>query len=276
VRLDIKDVVFAYSSTSTLDNICLELGSSEVLGIVGPNGAGKSTLIRCINNILKPQRGCIRLDGREIRKMSRIEIARRIGYVPQSAVQTFPTTVFDTILMGRRPHASWHSSEQDVDKVVEILELLEITDLAMRNFNELSGGEQQRVLLARALVQEVDVLLLDEPTSNLDIKHQLEVMDTITHLVQEQEISVIMVIHDLNLASKYADRVVMLNGGRIFAAGDPASAFTPENILRVYGVEVLVKNENGIPYIVPKRSKKDVYLEHGNGHGLRMQRQSPG
>jgi iron complex transport system ATP-binding protein len=266
VKLDIKDVVFAYSSTSTLDNICLELCSSEVLGIIGPNGAGKSTLIRCINNILKPQKGCIRLDGREIRKMSRIEIARRIGYVPQSAAQTFPTTVFDTILMGRRPHASWHSSEQDVDKVVEILELLEITDLAMRNFNELSGGEQQRVLLARALVQEVDVLLLDEPTSNLDIKHQLEVMDTITHLVHEQELSVIMVIHDLNLASKYADRVVMLNEGRIFASGDPVSAFTPENILRVYGVEVLVKNEDGAPYIVPKRSKKDVYLERSNGH----------
>jgi iron complex transport system ATP-binding protein len=131
----------------------------------------------------------------------------------------------------------------------------------MRNFNELSGGEQQKVLLARALVQEVDILLLDEPTSNLDIKHQLEVMDTLTELVRTCELSVIMVIHDLNLASKYADRVVMLNEGRIFAVGDPVSTFTPENILRVYGVEALVKNEDGMPYIVPIRSKKAVDLD---------------
>ena len=260
MKLKIKDVVFAYSSVPVLDSICLELAPAEVLGIVGPNGAGKSTLIRCIDNILRPQRGSIFLDGREIRKMSRMEIARRIGYVPQSSAHTFPTTVFDAVLMGRRPHTSWRSSEQDVDKVVEILELLEIADFALRDFSELSGGEQQKVLLARALAQEADVLLLDEPTANLDIRHQLEVMDIIKNLVREWGVSAVMAIHDLNLASRYADRVVMLNGGKILAAGDPVSVFTPENIAHVYGVEALVKNEGGIPYVVPLGRACDTSL----------------
>jgi iron complex transport system ATP-binding protein len=203
--------------------------------------------------------------------MNRMDIARRIGYVPQSVTHAFSTTAFDTILMGRRPHTNWRSSEEDMDKVVEVLDILGITDLAMRNFNELSGGEQQRVLLARALVQEVDILLLDEPTSNLDIKHQLEVMDIIANLVWERKFSAILVIHDLNLASRYTNRVVMLNGGQIFAAGDPVSIFTPENISHVYGVEALVRNEGGVPYIVPISPKKVANVNPENGSGSRNQ-----
>ena len=253
MKLKINDVVFAYSSAPVLDNICLELAPSEVLGIVGPNGSGKSTLIRCIDNILKPQRGTILLDGQEVRRLSRMEIARRMGYVPQSSPHIFPTTVFDTVLMGRRPHANWRSSEQDVDKVVEVLELLGIEDFALKDFGELSGGEQQRVLLARALAQEADVLLLDEPTSNLDIRHQLEVMSIIRNLVRERGLSAIMAIHDLNLAARYADRVIMLNGGEIFDAGDPVSVFTVANIAHVYGVKAVVRDDGGSPYIVPLR-----------------------
>jgi iron complex transport system ATP-binding protein len=268
VKLTINDMGFGYSSASVLNNIGLELAQAEVLGIVGPNGAGKSTLVKCINNILRPQRGSVVLDGHAISQMSQMEIAQQIGYVPQSAGHIFPTTVFDTVLMGRRPHASWRSSPQDVDKVVEILELLEITDLAMRNINELSGGEQQRVMLARALVQEAALLLLDEPTSNLDIKHQLEVMDTIAQLVNERSLSVIMVVHDLNLASRYTDRVVMLKKGRIFAVGDPVSVFTPENIYHVYGVEALVKYEDGFPYVMPISSKKTCATAYTNESDL--------
>jgi iron complex transport system ATP-binding protein len=251
VKLKVKDVVFAYSSTPVLDNVCLELAPSELLGIVGPNGSGKSTLIRCIDNILKPQQGSILLDGQEIRRLSRMELARRMGYVPQSSPPSFPTTVFDTVLMGRRPHLSWRSSDEDIDKVVEILQLLGIEGFALRDFNELSGGEQQKVLLARALAQEASVLLLDEPTSNLDIRQQLEVMDIIKNLVTEREISAIMAIHDLNLASRYADRVVMLNEGEIFVTGEPVSVFTVENIAHIYGVEAMVRNDDGKPYIVP-------------------------
>ena len=256
MKLKVKEMEFSYASTPVLENVCMELAPSEILGIVGPNGAGKSTLLRCIDRILKPQRGSILLDGQEIKEMSRMEIARRMGYVPQTSTRVFPATVFDTVLMGRRPHLGWRSNEQDVEKVLEVLKLLDIVEFALRDFNEISGGQQQKVLIARALAQEADILLLDEPTSNLDIRHQLEAMDIIKKLVKEKGISAIMAIHDLNLGSRYSDRIIMLNSGKIFSAGDPESALTPENIEHIYGVEVKVSNHDGRPYIVPIRPVK--------------------
>jgi iron complex transport system ATP-binding protein len=253
MKLKIKDVEFSYASTPILKNVCMELQTSEVLGIVGPNGAGKSTLLRCIDRILKPQRGSILLDGQEVKDMSRMEIARRLGYVPQTSTRVFPATVFDTVLMGRRPHLGWRSNEKDVEKVLEILKLLGIIEFALRDFNEISGGQQQKVLIARALAQEAGVLLLDEPTSNLDIRHQLEAMDIIKKLVKETGISAIMAIHDLNLGSRYSDRIIMLNGGSIFDAGSPSSVLNPESIKQVYGVEAVVRLEAGRPYIVPMK-----------------------
>ena len=253
MRLRVNKIEFAYDSTPVLENISMELDRSEILGIVGPNGTGKSTLIRCIDRILKPQQGTILLDENDITTMNRMEIARKMGYVPQSTTRVFPASVIDTVLMGRRPHLGWKSSEEDMDKVLEILELLGIVEFAMRDFNEISGGQQQKVLIARALAQEADVLLLDEPTSNLDIRHQLEVMEIMTNVVRKNGISAVMAIHDLNLASRYTDRILMMNGGRIFAAGEPASVLTIENIKRVYGVEVLVKSDGERPYIIPVR-----------------------
>ncbi len=243
---------FGYASTPILQGVHLELAKSEVLSIVGPNGAGKSTLIRCINRILNPQKGRIVLDGSDITNLTRMELARQLGYIPQSDHQSFPATVFDVVLMGRRPHISWRSCQNDKEKVLDVLEMLNIEHLAMRDINEISGGQQQKVLIARALAQEPDVLLLDEPTSNLDIRHQLEVMDVIRTLVTEKNISAIMAIHDLNLGSRYSDRMVMLNRGVIAAAGNPYSVLTQENIKQVYGVEAVVKDEDGFPYVVPK------------------------
>ena len=256
VKLKVKNVEFNYASVPVLKDVCIELSESEMLGVVGPNGAGKSTLIRCIDWILKPQRGSIVLDERDIKEMHGMELAKKIGYIPQSATQVFPATVFDTVLMGRRPHIGWKSSEKDTEKVLETLQMLNIESFAMRDINELSGGQQQNVFIARALTQEPDVLLLDEPTSNLDIRHQLEVMDIIKNIVREKGISAIMAIHDLNLASRYADRIIMMNSGEIFSAGDPVSTLTPENIEHVYGVEVRVHNQDGSPYIVPIRPVK--------------------
>jgi iron complex transport system ATP-binding protein len=253
LKLKIKDMSFSYNSSPILEDICMELAEGELLGIVGPNGSGKSTLIRCIDRILTPRKGSVLLNEREIKDMSRMEIAKRLGYVPQSSSRAFPVTVFDTVLMGRRPHLGWYSGKKDIEKVVEALKLLGIEDFALRDFNDISGGEQQRVLLARALAQEADVLLLDEPTSNLDIRHQLEVMEIIKDLVVKKGLSAIIAIHDLNLASRYADRVVMMNGGRIFAVGSPVSVFTQQNIAHAYGVESMVKNENGELYIVATR-----------------------
>lgn len=254
VRLKVKNVEFSYASVPILKDICIELAASEMLGVVGPNGAGKSTLLRCIDRILKPQRGSILLDEREIKKMNMLELAKKLGYIPQSTSQVFPATVFDTVLLGRRPHVGWRSGEKDRKKVLKSLQMLNIEKFAMRDINELSGGQQQKVFIARALTQEPNVLLFDEPTSNLDIKHQLEVMEIIKNIVREKEISAIMAIHDLNLASRYADRIIMMNGGEIFSAGDSVSVLTPESIKRVYGVEAEVHNIHGRPYIVPIRS----------------------
>lgn len=259
MRLRVKDVEFSYRSVRVLNGVSMELAESEMLGIVGPNGTGKSTLIRCLNRILSPQKGTVLLDVWDIKKMSLMELARKIGYIPQTTSQVFPATVFDTILMGRRPHVGWRSSEKDTEKVLEMLRLLNIEEFAMRDINELSGGQQQKVFIARALTQEPDILLLDEPTSNLDIRHQLEVMDIIKNIIRKKGISAIMAIHDLNLAARYSDRVLMMNSGKIFAAGNPSSVLTPANIRDVYGVEADVTNnsDNGRPYIVPIRAVRE-------------------
>jgi len=256
MRLKINEIEFNYGSVPILKDVCMELARSEMLAIVGPNGVGKSTLIRCIDMILTPDKGSILLDGQEIKKMNRMEVAKKIGYVPQNASQSFPATVYDTILIGRRPHLGWRSSEDDNEKILDVLELLGIEDLALNDFNDLSGGQQQKVMIARALAQEADILLFDEPTSNLDIRHQLEVMEITENLIREKGISVIMAVHDLNLGSKYANKVIMMYNGGIYSAGDPTSVLTTENIKHVYRVEVEVSNRNGRPHIIPIRTYK--------------------
>ena len=233
-----------------------------MLNIIGPNGAGKSTLLRCIDKILSPQKGTILLDELDTKKMSRMEIAKKLGYIPQNVSQTFPATVFDVVLLGRRPHVSWRSNEKDIDIVLGVMELLNVEDLAMRDINGLSGGQQQKVF-AKALAQQPEVLLLDEPTSNLDIKHQLEVMSIVKNVVKKN-ISSVISIHDLNLAARYSDKVIMTKDGKIYAAGEPLTVLTTENIEAVYDVEVkVIKNQYTLYYsIAPNQQRKkktDMY-----------------
>ncbi len=253
VNITIKSLTFGYNGSMILDNLNLVVEDSEVLGLVGPNGSGKTTLIKCIDKILKPK-GSILIDGRDIDTVSRTDLAKRLGYVPQSSSTPLATTVFDTVLMGRRPHISWRVSDSDLDKVADILGLLHLEYLAMRDFSQLSGGQKQKVLIARALAQEPEVLLLDEPTSSLDMKHQLEVMETISSLVKEKKISAVMALHDLNLASMFVDKLAILKGGKIYAAGEPIDLLNAKNIRDVYGVEAVVMNNLDRPYIVPLRS----------------------
>ena len=253
VNITIKSLTFGYNGSMILDNLNLVVEDSEVLGLVGPNGSGKTTLIKCMDKILKPK-GSILIDGRDIDTVSRTELAKRLGYVPQSSSTPLATTVFDTVLMGRRPHISWRVSDSDLDKVADILGLLHLEYLAMRDFSQLSGGQKQKVLIARALAQEPEVLLLDEPTSSLDMKHQLEVMETISSLVKEKKISAVMALHDLNLASMFVDKLAILKGGKIYAAGEPIDLLNAKNIRDVYGVEAVVMNNLERPYIVPLRS----------------------
>ncbi|MEM2098598.1 MAG: ABC transporter ATP-binding protein [Candidatus Bathyarchaeia archaeon] len=252
MKISVQGITFSYRSTPTLNGVSINLQESELLGIIGPNGSGKTTLLKCINKILEPKQGRILLDEKEIKKMSRLEVAKHIGYVPQSTIaNSTALSVFEAVLMGRRPHFTWQSSEKDAEKAWETLRMLNIEHLALRDFYELSGGEQQRVLIARAIAQEAKVLLLDEPTSNLDIKYQLEVMDLARKLVKEQKLAAIIAIHDLNLASRFCDKIVAMKNGKIFAVGDANSVMTPENVSAVYGVEVLVKYNNNLPYIIP-------------------------
>ncbi|MBN2109501.1 MAG: ABC transporter ATP-binding protein [Methanosarcinaceae archaeon] len=255
VKITINDLSFGYASTKILENISVDIHKSSFVSIVGPNGAGKSTFLKCINKILTPDRGDIHIDRRNIRQMKRMEVARNIAYVPQSSNRVFPTTVFEMVLMGRRPHLGWFSNETDKEKVWHVLEEMGLDELALRNFDELSGGQQQKILIARALAQETGVILLDEPTSNLDIWHQLDVMENVKWLVNNRNVTALMVVHDLNMASKYSDRILMMKNGRIVSVGDPVSVLTCENIEKVYGVEAHVHTHEGIPYVMPLKQR---------------------
>ena len=252
MNITVQGLTFSYRSTPSLAGVSLTLQESEILGLIGPNGSGKTTLLKCMNKILEPKQGTILLDKQEVKKMSRLEVARHVGYVPQSAVSNpMALPVCEVVLMGRRPYIGWQSSERDIAKVWDALKALDIEHLAMRDFYELSGGEQQRVLIARSLAQEAKVLLLDEPTSNLDIKHQLEVMNLTRKLVTKEKIAATVAIHDLNLAFRYCDKIVLLKAGKVFAAGKACTVLNPEILRTVYGVEVVINQTNNIPYIIP-------------------------
>lgn len=253
MKLKIQGLNFKYDSRVVLEDISLEVEEGKILTLVGPNGSGKTTLLRCIMRILDPEKGCILLDGEQISKIKRRELAKRIGYVPQSELNSFPTTVFDTVLIGRRPYLNWNPSANDLTIVSQVLYALGLKEFTLRDLNELSGGEQQKVLIARAIVQEPQIMLLDEPTSNLDLKYQLDVLEIVKNLVKEKAISVIMAMHDLNLACRYSDKLVMLKNGKIFSTGVPKQVITPDNIKSVYEVEAVIYNQSQTPYVVAKK-----------------------
>ena len=251
MRITGKNLTFAYPGNTVLNGINFVLAHSEIMCIVGPNGCGKSTLLKCIVSLLTPQNGEIMLDGVDIKKMQRFEIAKKLGYVPQTADQVFSCSVFDSVLLGRAPYSSWRRSDKDIDIVIDILTLMDLDDIALSEFNHLSGGQRQRVIIARALAQQPEALVFDEPTSALDIAHQLEVMDILTALARKKGISVVMVVHDLNLASRYADHILMMKEGKIYARGAVKEVLTRKNIASVYGVDSIVDQHDGKISIVP-------------------------
>lgn len=252
MEIVINGIKFAYGSVddAVLNGITLDICGPQVVSILGPNGVGKSTLIHCINKILSPTVGTIFYDGKDVSEYTLKDMAKHIGYVPYSSSDTFPLTVVDTVLLGRHPHAKWRTTDEDLEIVYDTLEKLGIQDLAMRYFNELSAGQHQKVMLARGLVQRPEVLLLDEPTSNLDIKHQLGISRTLRQLSHSENLLVIMISHDLNIAARYSDNVILMHEGRIFAVGTPSEVLTVENIRHVYGVESRILDDGGSPYIM--------------------------
>lgn len=250
MKIRIDNVEFGYTSTPVLKDIRLDLNGAQLVSILGPNGVGKSTLIHCINNILTPTFGAVMINDADVKKFKLKELAKIVGYVPYASSDSFPLTVVDTVLMGRHPHSNWKSTNHDLNIVYETLEMLGIEDLAMRPFNELSAGQHQKVMLARGLVQEPKVLLLDEPTSNLDIKHQMEVTMLLKEMSIKKNILVIMISHDINIAAKYSDKVIMMSEGTIYVTGKPNDVITEENIRSVYQVDSKIIKDEGRPHMI--------------------------
>ncbi|KAA0003645.1 MAG: ABC transporter ATP-binding protein [Thermoplasmata archaeon] len=240
MMLTIKGIDFYYDSIKALENVSFEIKEGEVLGIIGPNGSGKTTLLRCINMVLKPKVGVVLIDNKNISEFDRKEIAKNIGVVPQNSTIHFPFTVFDIVLMGRTPYIDKLKGEssKDLEITEEVMKITNIKHLAARQINEISGGEKQRVIIARALAQEAKILLLDEPTLHLDINHQIEILELIVNIAKKKNLIVIMVSHDLSLASRYCDKLLLLHKGSIYSIGTAAEVLTTENIKNVYGIDI--------------------------------------
>jgi len=255
MELVIEGLVKDFDSVRVLEDISFSITNGEILAVVGPNGSGKSTLIKGITLIHEPSAGSITLDGTEVRKLDPIDLATKIGYVPQNFSYTLYSTVFETVLLGRRRYIKWSVSDEELSRVQQSLDALEMGDMAGKYMDQLSGGERQKVFIARALAQNPALYLFDEPTSALDIRYQIEVMETMRRITWQQDSAMIIAVHDLNLAYRYADSVLVLSHGRMFGYGKPEDVLTPECISNVYGVDsFVVKNEFG-KFIMPFRVK---------------------
>ena len=250
-----EDTTLSYGAARILKGISLETHTGEFVGIIGPNGSGKSTLLKCIYRVLKPDGGCIWLGDQELHEMKIRNSARKVAVVAQHNYYNFEFSVREVVMMGRAPHKKMLEKDgaKDFEIVDQALKTVEMYEFADRNFSTLSGGEQQRVILARALAQQTPCLILDEPTNHLDITHQLQLME----LVRGLNVTVLSAIHDLNIAAMYCDRLYILKDGEIVGSGTPEELLTPETIRRVYQVESeIVRDRNGKMHILFTEGKK--------------------
>jgi iron complex transport system ATP-binding protein len=252
MKIEIKNLDFNYShSVQVLHDINLSLEGPGLVCIVGPNGVGKSTLIKCINGLLKPTSGTVSVNGKNVRDMKRKELAMEVGYVPPSTTDMFSIPVLDAVMIGRHNLQGWKNSQEDIDKVYDILRLMNIEDLAMRSFNSLSSGRHQKVSLARGLAQETEILILDEPTSNLDVKYQVYVTEMLRGIAEEKNILILMISHDLNIAAKYSNEIIVMSEpGRIYSYGKPEDVITCDMVRKVYGIDCGIYDRNGIKNVV--------------------------
>ena len=240
--IELHDVSLGYNHQAILHNVNMRAVPGQILGLVGPNGSGKSTLIKGMARLIGPFSGRILIDSRDIRTIKRHELARLVATVPQNPALPGAFTAFEVVLMGRTPHLGLLRYEGGDDFAIawEAMRATHTQSFAERRVSELSGGERQRLIIARALTQQPRVILLDEPTANLDINHQVEILNLVKSLCLEQSLTVIAALHDLNLAAQYCDWMVMLNGGEVYSQGTPLDILTASNIKHVYGTEVCV------------------------------------
>jgi iron complex transport system ATP-binding protein len=255
MKISVKNIEFAYNGTPVLKNISFDVDKGHFLALAGPNGSGKSTLIKCLNGILKPQKGDVIINDHKIGNYRLRELAMNIAYVPQNRPAVYPMSVFDTVLLGRKPYIGWKPSDQDLEVTAEIISQMNLDDVAQRDVNKLSGGQQQAVYIARALAQQPDILLLDEPTSNLDLKHCFGIMEILKNLCSTG-ITVVVALHDINLAIRYSSHIIMLKSGEIFAGG--SSSIVTEELLEIlYEVKINRVEVNGIVQMIPVGSHPD-------------------
>lgn len=277
--LEVDSLQFRYDEDLILKNISFSIQKGEFVSIIGPNGSGKSTLLKNLCNICKPSQGILKIDDVDVEKYKVKELARKIALVPQDTSIAYDFSVFDVVLMGRNPYIGRFEKEKDSDFEItkEALKATNTFHLRDRNINEISGGERQRVIIARALTQQPDIIFLDEPTSHLDINHQIEILSLLRKLNREKETTIVLVIHDINLASRYSDKIILMNNGEILSMGSPKEVITRSNIEKAYDLNVIVE-EN--PYtdslfIVPlslkgerkKTINKRVHVISGGGTG---------
>ena len=250
-----EELTLGYGERTVIEGLDLAVPAGRITAIVGANASGKSTLLRSMSRLLAPRAGRVLLDGTEVHRMPAKELARTLGLLPQSPIAPEGITVADLVGRGRHPHQGIFSrwNREDDAAVAAALEATQTTELAERAVDELSGGQRQRVWIAMALAQQTDLLLLDEPTTFLDVSHQIEVLDLLTDLNRRRGTTIVMVLHDLNLAARYADHLVALESGRIHAAGDPVDVLTEDCVRAVFGLEsrVIVDPVSGKPLMLP-------------------------
>jgi iron complex transport system ATP-binding protein len=254
IRIELQSVTLGYRHHAILRDVTFHVAPGELVGLIGPNGSGKSTVIRALTRIISPLRGTILLDGRDITGIPRHDLARMLGVVPQMPLLPSLFTGFEVVLMGRNPHlgAFQHEGPKEMEIAWHAMEITATQPLARKRVGEMSGGQIQCLLIARALAQETKAILLDEPTANLDIGRQVEILDLIKRLCREENLAVLAAVHDLNLAAQYCDRLVLIDDGHVHAQGTPNEVITSENISAVYGAEgcVYVHPANGLPTVL--------------------------
>jgi iron complex transport system ATP-binding protein len=255
VKLIINGVDCSYGSVDVLKGVGFTVESGQFLGILGPNGSGKTTLLKSISRVLKPKKGTILIGDKDIYTMKTVDVAKQLAVVPQTTPVTFDFTALEVVLMGRNPHMPRFKmeSKKDLDIAKASMEVTRTWDFVDRPVTELSGGERQRVIIARALTQEPNILLLDEPTTHLDISNQLEIMDLIKHLCKTKKLLIVAVFHDFNLAARYCDSIILLKDGKIVAVGKSNETLTSENVKKVFNVDTIVKKHpiTGSLHVIP-------------------------
>ncbi|UJP10502.1 ABC transporter ATP-binding protein [Microbacterium sp. KUDC0406] len=251
MSLDITGIEFSYPGHKVLRGVSLEVQEGSFCALLGPNGSGKSTLTKILAGVNRPSAGRVRFHGVDLLGLRRREHARTVGYVPQSAEAPFDLTVREAVLLGRTPHYGLRPGRRDWQKVDDAIELLGLAELEHRRLSELSGGQAQRAIVARAIAQDTRLLLLDEPTSALDLRYQVETLQLVRWITRQRGITALIAIHDLNHAGRFCDQTVLLNGGRIVASGSPLEAFEAELLREVYGLDVTVEERDGYAEVRP-------------------------